>query len=245
MIILFSGTGNTARVASLLSGQLCESILRIDGDNAIEMCQERRVIWCFPIYSWGLPQIVREAICTLDAPAGVRHYMVCTCGDDIGDAHLQWRRAIRSRGWDAVSAYSVQMPNTYVSLPGFDVDSPEVERHKLDAAPTRVAAIAEAIRCGNVADDVVRGGMPRIKSRVLYPLFMNCMRGTGAFRADERCIGCGKCAANCPSKMIEMNDGRPHWRKGKCQMCLRCYHQCPARAIDYGRATRGKGQYHL
>ena len=30
--------------------------------------------------------------------------------------------AVTRKGWQCVAGYSVTMPNTYVSLPGFDVD---------------------------------------------------------------------------------------------------------------------------
>ena len=45
-----------------------------------------------------------------------------------------------------MAGYSVIMPNNYILLPGFDVDSKEVERQKLEDAPAAVAAIAAAIR---------------------------------------------------------------------------------------------------
>ena len=40
-----------------------------------------------------------------------------------------------------------------------------------------------------------------------------------------------------------MNQGRPRWDKLKCQLCLQCLHRCPASAIEYGEATRGKARY--
>ena len=41
---------------------------------------------------------------------------------------------------------------------------------------------------------------------------------------------------------ITLSDGTPHWN-GRCAMCLSCLHRCPARAIQYAKATTTKGRY--
>ena len=40
-------------------------------------------------------------------------------------------KAFRHKGWECHVGFSVTMPNNYVLLPGFDVDSEELERKKL------------------------------------------------------------------------------------------------------------------
>ena len=39
-----------------------------------------------------------------------------------------------------------------------------------------------------------------------------------------------------------MKGGRPAW-SDRCALCLRCYHICPHRAVQYGRATAAKSRY--
>ncbi len=245
MIILFSGNGNSARVASLLADSLSEKICRIEDADRADLGREQRIIWCFPVYAWGVPRIVARRIAELNFSGDGVHYMVCTCGDDIGYADRQWRGLLGAKGCRTAGAYSVQMPNTYVNLPGFDVDPADVERSKLDAASGRVAAIAARIASGEAGDDVVRGALPWLKSKVFYPFFMRFLSGTKPFHATDACTGCGMCAHKCPTGVITMNGGRPSWRRGKCAMCMRCYHHCPVRAIEYGRYTVKKGQYYF
>lgn len=36
--------------------------------------------------------------------------------------------------------------------------------------------------------------------------------------------------------------GNPVWQNKNCTGCLRCYHNCPKRAIEWGKFTRNKGQ---
>lgn len=216
-----------------------------------------RIIWVFPVYSWGVPPVVRKYIKKVEINPETaaesdgsnkrnKHYMVCTCGDDVGLTHKEWRRLIRKRGWRAVATFSVQMPNTYVLLPGFDVDSATVADEKLSKAPARIRAIARAIRHEARVDDVVRGGVPWIKSKILRPLFKTFLMSPKPFHYTDKCVGCGKCASQCPMDNIIMSkDGsykRPEWGKN-CALCLGCYHICPHHAVAYGHATEKKGQY--
>ena len=58
----------------------------------------------------------------------------------------------------------------------------------------------------------------------------------------RQCVGCGKCAAVCVENNIRLRDGRPVWGD-RCTHCMACICGCPAGAIEYGRASRGKPRY--
>ena len=40
------------------------------------------------------------------------------------------------------------------------------------------------------------------------------------------CIGCGTCAAACPTRAMTMKDGRPSFNCDRCVKCGLCYYQC-------------------
>jgi len=253
MIFCFSGTGNSRYVAEGLSRLLGMDVINITR-SSFERAQtipvaDRLTVWVFPIHSWGVPdfvvRFVKRVASGCGLPYGGCHYMVCTCGDDIGLAHLQWRRLMLEKGWDPVAAYSVRMPNTYVVLPGFDVDKPDVARRKLDEAHGRIEEIARAISAGSVDDDVTEGGFPWIKSRIIYPYFMKRMISPRPFMAmPGRCVGCGRCVSACPLGNIHLDGSRrPVWG-ADCTLCLGCYHVCPEQAVQYGRRTVSKGRYY-
>lgn len=250
MIACFSGTGNSRRVADYLHHALGDEIVRFAPGQMLNpkrinmRVTDGRVVWVFPVHAWGVPAAAARIISNMGliSDSEVKHYMVATCGDDVGLADKQWRSIITGRGWVARSAFSVQMPNNYVFMPGFDVDPEDLAAQKLEAMPARMAGVADAIENDDDLVDVVRGSYPWFKTRVLNPLFRKFCSSTKPFHATDACKGCGKCVRNCSVVTIRMVDGKPQWGK-ECNMCSRCYHCCPHRAIAYGNATKGKGQY--
>lgn len=50
---------------------------------------------------------------------------------------------------------------------------------------------------------------------------------------DEKCVGCGKCAKQCPMRAISMEQNKPSISIHHCIICQECSHHCPAKAIKY------------
>lgn len=263
MILWFSGTGNSRYVAEKLASILNESLREITPEilnEPIKSSKSSRVIWVFPVYSWGVPPYILRTINDIqfdEKYADMPHHLVVTCGDDTGLTADMWRNAIRKRKWRCGSAFSVQMPNNYVCMSGFDVDPAPVEEAKLKAAPIRISKIAETI-LKNETDlkyvtDMVTGRFAWIKSKIIYPWFIRYAMSPKPFHHTNNCISCGKCAAICPLKNITMTTKtsseislkirrHPLWGEN-CAGCLACYHVCPKHAVEYGNKTTNKGQY--
>lgn len=255
MIIYFSATGNSRIVASLLSNKLSDSavidirgnMLTLPVSTSLDARGSQNIVWVFPVHAWAIPDMLADFMSQVDIAGAEQstHHMVCTCGDDIGMTDRQWRRLMSARGWETGVCASVQMPNTYVTFPGFDVDSKTVESAKLAAATTRVNEIAAMIKGqgSQQAQLVVRGSFPRFKSGTLKRFFKRFLMNPSEFGSNDACISCGRCASVCPTGNIVLDsDRRPQWGK-ECMICLACYHVCPRHAVRYGRQTRNKGQY--
>ncbi len=246
MVIYFSGTGNSRAVAQLLA-QLTESrpVAATEISSPLNIpSEDSNIIWVCPVHSWGIPPVVKRIIdqLTLCADNQPTHHLVLTCGDDCGYADRMWRECIEAKGWQTIGAYTVIMPNTYVSFPFFDVDSPEARDHKLAAMPARVKQIAREITGGHARVDLHRGSFAHFKTEVIYPSFVKHLISASKFGVSDSCIACGKCANVCPMGNISVAGGTPQWQTDCCG-CLACYHICPRKAIDYGRFTKSKGQY--
>lgn len=239
MVYFFSGTGNSEFVARRLAGLLGDGIVQIEPSSVVE--RDGRVGLVFPVYAWGLPQVVERFLaCNRERLDGQYVYAVLTCGDDVGYADRVLAKAVDGR-LDAV--FSVAMPNTYVCLLGFDVDSREVARAKVADTLKRLPSLAADIEARKAAVEVCRGSMPWLKTYVMRPLFNRFLVTDKYFHTNARCMRCRRCERECPLGNIATDrEGRVVWKHERCTGCLRCYHHCPAGAVQFGWFTKNKGQ---
>lgn len=236
MIYWFSGTGNSRFVA--------EKLAELTGDTAQSIFltpkgTEDVVGLVFPVYGWMPPAVVSRFIeKNLHSLVSAKYgYVVMTCGDDAGKA----LDLVCKRGFVPDSAFSVIMPNTYVSLPGFDVDSDKVRKNKLGNCLARVAHIAQEVSQRRKTTEVREGMLPRTKTYLLGKLSRKYLVDDRKFCVSASCNSCGGCQKACPAGNITIHESRPVWN-GKCTGCLACYHTCPKHAINFGSQTRRKGQ---
>jgi len=250
MIYYFSGTGNSAYVAAQLGSLLGERVVSImDYGSGVLPDGNAGIGFVFPVYSWGVPPVVTGFINSLPGEfwsdireRNVRVWCVMTCGDEVALAPEMLGNVLGKKGIAVESIWSVTMPNNYVLLPGFDVDNEETGNRKLRESLSRIKEIAEGIARHEKVCDVVRGSMPWLKTKMVYPLFKKWGIIDKKWHSTDDCVGCGICAAKCPEKNIRIIDGKPVWGHDCCS-CLACYHSCPFHAVAYGSATRRKGQY--
>jgi len=249
MIYYFSGTGNSLHVARQLSDALGERLMpmTLAGQVASSQRGEGAIGLVFPVYAWGIPNVVetfaRNACVSLsgESEGSCFLYAVMTCGDDVGYADKVLEYTL-GRKLDA--AFSVQMPNTYVCLPGFDVDSDEVCKAKLSKVEARVKEIAACISEKKSIRSLTRGRFPWKKTYLIRPLFNRYLLTDKYFNVDaSKCISCGRCRKSCPMGNIIV-DEVPQWLS-HCAGCLACYHACPYHAINFGKTTQDKRQYSI
>lgn len=241
MIFYFSGTGNSLYAANYL--------LR-DGESLFDMadCCRRSAFeytlqagesvgFVFPVYYGGLPSVVRHFVRRLKL-AGGRAYIwaVITCGAEIYAAGnmLKEHLAASGNGLDAV--FPLKMPDNCVIL--YELPSEEEQLKTLEEAETALEALKTRI-----AKREIPWTSPTRKDRALtaamYPLYAN-NRGVKKFWTDESCVGCGICASRCPTKVIEMIDGRPCWLHDRCVRCMSCL-RC--NAVQFGKNTMGRTRW--
>ena len=243
MIYYFSGTGNSKWVAEELArrtGDEVQSIAALQKDGSVSVYANcgSRIGVVFPIYAWGAPLIVERFCKSLTMMEGVYAYAVCTCGDEAGLALKRLKKM-----FDFRAAWSVAMPNNYVI--GFDLDTPEQEAKKVEAASGKLENIAKSILAGDSVYEVNEGSGARMKTGFIRPMFNTFARSTRSFSVDDNCNSCGLCERICPIDAIELQNGKPVWVKKHCTQCLGCINRCPQRAIQHGTGTAKRGRYYF
>ncbi len=256
MIFYFSGTGNSEWVAqSVAKGtndRNLQFIPKVSKFN-YKLQNGEPLGFIFPCYAWGVPVFIEKFVRRLQLHNVDYVYFVCTCGDDTGRTGKMFCRLLEEKGWKCSLGYAVQMPESYVNLPGFDVDPKEKEKKKINDAIPRLTQIVKEINArATGVFDTLPGRFTLLKSYVVRPLFNRFYSSPKEFKSTDKCIACGKCQEVCPFHNIIVEETvvsedligvtLPVWYS-RCVGCMRCYHSCPKHAIEWGRFTRNKGQY--
>ena len=258
MIFYFSGCGNSKHVAETIAAGLNDTLTFIpdaarEGRYIYTLAEGERLGFVFPIYSWAPPKLVLDFVkkLTVKVPELVEGptskpyiYFACTCGDNCGLTEKVFRKAVKEKGWSLSACFSVQMPETYVGMAGFKLDTPENAKLKIDRANDLLKRNITRLINKEYFSEMVVGSLAWLKTYWVNPGFNRSATDDSKYCVTEACVHCGKCMEVCPLKNISLEDGRPKWH-GNCTMCMACYHHCPVNAIQYGKATVGKGQYYF
>ncbi len=257
MIFYLSGTGNTEWAARKIAQKTGEELIFIpdwlrqhQNDQqplTLDLQKDERIGLCFPVHGWRPPTIVRRFVRLMPKPKSPHYlYALCTAGDNIGETIDILRQDLGQREMQLDAAFSLILPESYVGLPFFDIDTPKKEQEKKAKADEKLHQFIDAIIHRKPASDLVIGRWPRINSRFLGGFFTRYLITDKPFHVDSvRCVKCGICADVCPTRNVVGGLGQePTWKhNGSCLACFACYHHCPHHAIEYGRQTQHKGQY--
>lgn len=249
MIFYFSGCGNSRHVAETLAAGLNDNLVFIpeavrNNQYDYSLQDGERLGFVFPIYSWAPPQLVMDFLDKLQINTRPDYlYFACTCGDECGLTEKIFREAVEQKGWQLSAGFSMKMPETYVGMPGFKLDTEENARRKIAETDVTLMRNIPRLLAKEPFSEMIIGRFAWVKSRLINPSFNKYATDDTKYTSTDKCIGCGKCVNVCPLQNITLEAGRPKWN-GNCTMCMACYHHCPTNAIQYGKGTVGKGQYY-
>lgn len=242
IIYYFSGTGNSLQVARDLSTTLGDAeLIPMSGVKESDV-QANSVGFVFPVYLWGMPNIVEDFIKSIKNTAFSGYlYAIATYYKDPGDAIGQIMRLLKRNGLRLSAGFTVSMPGNNIIF--YETDTVEIRDRKLSACKEIILDIAHDVSEGieklpdaSLLDRLIKTGLLHT---ILLKTFKNSDKN---FRTEESCNGCGICAEVCPAYNIKPRDGRPVWQSN-CNLCLSCINLCPQNAIEFGKTTSGKKRY--
>lgn len=79
----------------------------------------------------------------------------------------------------------------------------------------------------------------------LFHIMGRLLPGAFAMQINKgSCVGCTKCARNCPMRAITMQDNKAQINRKLCIICGKCAHSCPKQAICYQSNLQQEDKYH-
>ncbi|MGN1202438.1 MAG: EFR1 family ferrodoxin [Eubacterium sp.] len=244
MILCFSGTGNSAYAAKIISKVTNENILSINNyiktEKSYDADKNERFIFVTPTYAWRIPKIVESWIKTIKQNGRHKAYFIMTCGGEIGNAEKYLRALCEKINIEFLGCAGIIMPENYIAM--FDAPDEKEAIKIIEKAQPRINKIAQLIKDNKPLEETGVSITGKIYSSVVnaifYPLFVHA----GKFYATSSCIGCGKCEQLCPLNNISLPNGIPVWQDN-CTHCMACICHCPVNAVEYGTKSKGKPRY--
>jgi len=251
-VVVWSGTGNTRRVAERFSeaarSRGASTRVLTPGTIGEQQPATRDLLGLLgPTHGFTTTWPVLKAALTLPGVRGTDAFVLVTRGGTRiagktfagfeGTAGYLPAAVLALRGARIRGVGAVDMPlNWTVIVPSFDPPNVATIVERGDSQVDRFAA---SILDGGTAFK----GLPQLMLGILIlPLSLGYMLIARLllakmFFADERCTSCGTCEKNCPQQAVHLVGAvrRPYWTY-RCQNCMRCMSNCPTDAIQGSQA---------
>lgn len=236
LILYFSGTGNTKRIAEIMQqvfisrNSLCRIIPIEDITRSNEhpdFSQWDKIGIGYPVHAMDAPQIIYDLLDSL--PKSHKDYFLFkTAGSSMFSAGSTLR--IRERM--ANLGFRLCHEQLYVMPPNsFGTVSPvKVEKRYQSCRELAICS------CEEILSETPHR-IPEAPLRELCYAFAR-MEKHGAKQATRRwtvnadCTLCELCVRECPTENIKIVEGQFEF-SNKCLLCLRCWWNCPTRAISH------------
>ena len=232
--IYLSGTGNTKHVVTLLLDELGmdSRIYPIESPDVLKAFEDDELILAYPTMFSNIPYLVRDFInSNQEAWKGKKVFLITTMGLFAGDGTGCAARLLKKYGAEITGGLQIVMPDSIGDCKALK-KTREQNKAIIEKADQRVTQAAKQIREGNYPGEGLSfaAHLAGLFGQRLW--FYNKTTGyKDKLKIDpSKCIGCGICAKNCPTKNIRIENGKAV-ASAKGTMCYRCVDYCPKQAI--------------
>jgi flavodoxin/ferredoxin-like protein FixX len=251
ILYVFSGTGNTLDVATLYKTNFEQqghevSLYRISAHSgdAPNPANYDMVGFGYPIHAFNAPKPFVDFCKTLPAMQQKPAFFFKSSGEGLhlNDCSSQKTyKILKKKGYAFYSERHIVMPYNMIY------------RHTNGMAKQMWIYAQAMVKLHTT--ELLQGKQEKVK-QPLYktwyaPLFriewyFAPLHGH-LFRADKKCINCGKCITACPMKNISQNKKGKICFGGNCALCMACSFGCPQNAIHVGifKFWKVHGSYHV
>lgn len=244
LILVFSATGNSARLAGWVEHALkkadqdvlVRSIFR--GSETISLDGVDRLVVVYPVLAMQAPSFVTRRLAALSGRRsdGVRVQAVvlaCTGGGG-GPAAERTEKLLAHRGFEPVLSAQVPYPENWTEV-GAVPATDEAAQESLQKGDRAAQTVVEALVRGQRLFDRVGLVQKIIGYCMAFAFGTFGRRFLGKlFHANDNCNRCGLCVRTCPVGTITLGRSHrstPFW-KMSCENCNRCINLCPTQAIN-------------
>jgi ferredoxin/flavodoxin len=235
LIFYFTSTGNSLAVAKRIldaspeGGELVS--IPQAWDRPAVFYEDYDVGFVFPVYSFGLPSMVKKFIEEASWSADYT-FAVATYGNLPGAVASNTQDLAEEHGKAIDYAATLLMVDNYLPLYDMEDQIAAIPKKKTEEGFQRILGdILAKKRVRTVAAQGLRAASALFKSRERL-----AMSGTQAkhFVLGDECAKCGICSKVCPAGNISNGASGPEF-SDKCLYCLGCVHACPEKALRHAR----------
>ena len=241
MVLYFTGTGNSRylarRIAEGLEMPLYDLNAYIKAGDTAPVQTGRDVVLVTPTYAWRIPRVVSGWLGKTALTGAERIWFVMDCGSEIGNAAGYNRQLAAQKHLHYMGTAQIIMPENYIAM--FNAPQKEQARSIVEQAEPELQKVLTRLKAGQEFPPPRENLYDRLMSGPVNPVFYRFFVKADAFRATDACIGCGKCAKNCPVDAITRTDYIAPGHKlasmqidtKKCVKCGACISNCKFNAI--------------
>ncbi len=236
LLFVFSGTGNTSKIAGLFKDEFELNSVHTDIVNIVSELTEipdvdeyDKVGIAYPIHAFNAPVIVLDFVKKLPKVTSKPLFIIKTSGEPLklnNISSIKLRSIMRRKGYRLENEYHYAMPYNMIFRHGDDMAYKMWQTAK-KLVPIEAREIMQNIP--HKLDYIPFGRIISLVFRIEHP----AMKVNGRFfKVDyEKCIMCGRCAKVCPENNVKIENGKIKFG-GDCTCCVRCSFGCPTNAID-------------
>lgn len=241
LIVYFSGTGGTKRIAENIQkifinkryDVIMQCLDRFQNftyeEENLEYLQNVDVLLLlYPVYAFDAPEIIYEWIDKLPNCINISTAVISVSGGGEVWPNTSCRikpiKKLEEKGYYVFYENMMVMPSNCIIK-----TNDHLSMHLLKAIPLKV---------NNLVEHITNKKRYRRRAKISIGLvfLLSKLEKKGqrifsrSFKITDSCTGCSWCVNNCPRNNIKLKDKTPVFEH-KCIICLRCIYGCPNNAL--------------